>query len=175
MISSQKWNALVAKVAFVQFDDQRDLIIWNLNNKGSFTVQSIYKHLVNQIAFHVHKTIWKLKLPLKIKVFVWFFIKEVILIKDNLIKNNWKCVETCCFCNNKETIQHLFFDCNVAYFVWRVVQDAFGLLPPKTQNIFLGLAKDKLTLNCDPKFMWEKCNYLVYMVEPKCNTHGVTP
>jgi hypothetical protein len=28
-----KWNALVAKVEFVQLDDQRDLIIWNLITK----------------------------------------------------------------------------------------------------------------------------------------------
>ena len=89
--------------------------------------QSMYKHLVNQIALPVHKAIWKLNLPLKIKVFIWFFMKEVILTKDNLIKRNWKGVETCCFCNNKETIQHLFFDCHVAHFVWRVVQVAFGL------------------------------------------------
>ena len=91
-----KWNALVAKVAFVQLDDQPDLSRWNLNNKGSFIVQSMYKHLVNQIALPVHKAIWKLKLSLKVKVFIWFFMKEVILTKDNLIKRNWKGVETCC-------------------------------------------------------------------------------
>jgi hypothetical protein len=75
-----KWNALVAKVAFVQLDDQRDLIIWNFNNKGSFVVQSMYKHLVkvNQTALLIHKAIWKLKLPLQIKFFIWFFMKEVI-------------------------------------------------------------------------------------------------
>ena len=73
-----KWNVLGAKVAFVQLDDQPDLSRWNLNNKGSFIVQSMYKHLVNQIALPIHKAIWKLNLPLKIKVFIGFFMKEAV-------------------------------------------------------------------------------------------------
>ena len=105
--------------------------------------QSMYKHLVNQIALPVHKAIWKLKLPLKIKVFIWFFMKQVILTEDNLFKKNWKGVETCCFCNNKETIQHLFF-----IIMWHILfGEWFRLLlgydHPETQNIFLGLGRDK--------------------------------
>jgi hypothetical protein len=51
----------------------------------------------------------KLKIPLKIKIFVWFVLKGVILTKDNLLKRNWRGDEKCCFFNNKETIHHLFF------------------------------------------------------------------
>jgi hypothetical protein len=35
------------------------------------------------------------------------------------------------FFDNKETIPHLFFDCHVARFVWRVCQVAFNLELPK--------------------------------------------
>ena len=38
----------------------------------------------------------------------------------------------------KETIQNLFFHCHVAHFVWRVVQVAFGLRPPKNTKEFFG-------------------------------------
>jgi len=79
-----KWNELVAKIAFVQLDDQQDSIKWSLTRQGSFTVQSMYKHLINQIAMPLNKLLWKLKLPLKIKIFIWFLIKGVILTKDNL-------------------------------------------------------------------------------------------
>jgi hypothetical protein len=36
----------------------------------------------------MNKYLWKLKLPLKIKIFVWFLFKGVTLIKDNLLKRN---------------------------------------------------------------------------------------
>ena len=35
------------------------------------------------------------------------------------------------FFDNKKTIQHLFFDCHVARFVWRALTMSFGLQPPK--------------------------------------------
>jgi hypothetical protein len=39
----------------------------------------------------------------------------------------------CYFCNNLETIQHLFFDCVLSKFLWRVIQVTFGLT--KSRNI----------------------------------------
>jgi hypothetical protein len=60
----------------------------------------------------------------------------VILTKDNLLKRNWKGNDKCCFCNNKETIQHLFFEWHVACFIWRFVHIAFGLQPPRDITSF---------------------------------------
>jgi hypothetical protein len=34
------------------------------------------------------KTIWKLRIPLKTKVFAWYLRRGVILTKDNLAKRN---------------------------------------------------------------------------------------
>jgi hypothetical protein len=33
--------------------------------------------------------LWKLKIPLRIKVFGWYLRKGVILTKNNLVKQNW--------------------------------------------------------------------------------------
>jgi len=33
---------------------------------------------------------WKLRVPLKIKIFLWYLKKGVILTKDNLAKRKWK-------------------------------------------------------------------------------------
>ena len=71
-----KWNELVAKIAFVQLDDQQDSIKWSLTRQGSFTVQSMYKHLINQIAMPLNKLLWKSKLPLKIKIFIFVLDKR---------------------------------------------------------------------------------------------------
>jgi hypothetical protein len=32
--------------------------------------------------------LWKLKIPLKIKVFLWILFRDVILTKDNLVRRN---------------------------------------------------------------------------------------
>ena len=60
-----------------------DKIHWKLGKKG-FTVSSLYKHLkVNAVDFP-QKFLWKVKLPQKIKVFLWLLLKNSILMKDNL-------------------------------------------------------------------------------------------
>jgi hypothetical protein len=90
-------------------------------------MQSMYQYLVNQIAYPLNKSVWKLEVPLNIKVFDWFVLKGFILTKGNLLKRNWRGDDKCCVCNNKKTIHHLFFGCHVAQFVWRAVQFVFGL------------------------------------------------
>jgi hypothetical protein len=43
--------------------------------------------------------LWKIKLPLKIKVFKWLLYRVAILTRDNLVKRNCYENEKCCFCN----------------------------------------------------------------------------
>ena len=92
----------------------------------------MYLFLMNQnVPFH-NIIIWKLKLPLKIKIFFWYLQRGVILTKDNLAKRNWIGSQKCCYCNSNETIQHLFFDCPHAKVIWRVVQVATGISQPRS-------------------------------------------
>ena len=71
-----------------------------------------------------------LRLPLKIKIFIWYLQKGVILTKDNLARRQWRGSIKCCFCSLDETIQHLFFDCQMARIIWRIVQASFNISPP---------------------------------------------
>jgi hypothetical protein len=82
--------------------------------------------------------LWKIKIQLKIKVFLWLLYREAILTKDNLVKRNWHENEMCSFCNNYETIQHLFFNCELAKFIWRVIHLVSGLPPPNNIRYILG-------------------------------------
>jgi hypothetical protein len=72
-------------------------------------------------------TLWKLKLPLKIKIFMWYVKCRVVLTKDNLARRNWQGNKMCAFCSHQEMIQHLFFDCHFMKFLWRVVQCTFNI------------------------------------------------
>ena len=67
-----EWQNLVAQIAYVQLVDGSDTFRWNLTNSGSFTVRSLYLHLLDRQPPFRHKMIWKLKIPLKIKIFLWF-------------------------------------------------------------------------------------------------------
>ncbi|WVZ51657.1 hypothetical protein U9M48_002779 [Paspalum notatum var. saurae] len=79
-----KWNDLVAKVAFVQLDNYNDSIHWTLSKHGFFSVQSMYKFFVNQMALPLNKSLWKLRLPLKIKILNWLVHKESFLLDSFL-------------------------------------------------------------------------------------------
>jgi hypothetical protein len=79
------------------------------------------------MANNMHKQVWRMKVPLKIKVFMWYMKKEVVLTKDNIAKHNWGGSKQCSFCLHNETMQHLFFECYYARFLWGLIQIAFNL------------------------------------------------
>ena len=84
-----------------------------------------------------NKAIWKMKMPLKTKVFAWYLRRGVILIKDNLAKRNWHGCKKCVFCHHDETIKHLFFQCQFARSIWSIIQIGSTLYPPHSvANIF---------------------------------------
>jgi hypothetical protein len=121
----------------VQLNNKKDVFVWGLTTYGTFTVKSMDLDLLDDDTKYLKKYIWKMKVPLKIKAFMWFLHRKVLLTKDNLIKRNWTGNEKCCFCDNKESIQHLFFECALAKVIWRIVHMSFGLAPPKNvTNLF---------------------------------------
>ena len=86
----QAWHNLVAKIVNVQLTDQRDTFFWSLTQKGHFTVRSMYRTLIGRLLAPRKNLIWKLRLPLKIKIFIWYLQKGVVLTKDNLARQQYK-------------------------------------------------------------------------------------
>jgi hypothetical protein len=102
-----------------------------------FSVKSIYGALLGYEALPYNTSIWKLKLPPKINVFLWYLYKGVILTKDNLARRHWQGDRKCCFCSSEESIQHLLSDCHFAKFVWRTIHIFFNLTPPTSVHNML--------------------------------------
>jgi hypothetical protein len=123
------WLRIVASIQELNLEEQRDVFIWGLHASGSFTVKSMYAALINN-GVRVSQDIWHIKVPMRIKIFMWYLKKGVVLTKDNLVRRNWNGDKTCCFCHLPETIQHLFFDCAYAKFLWRAVHLLCGFSPP---------------------------------------------
>ena len=85
----QSWNILLQRLTTVQLSQGSDVFRWNLHGNGKFSVDSMYRALIQSgVAVNNNKKIWKMKIPLKNKIFAWYLRRGVILNKDNLIK--WK-------------------------------------------------------------------------------------
>jgi hypothetical protein len=132
------WNELLQKLASVQLSEGPDEFRWGLTKNGLFSVQSFYRAMILPLqSVYSNKSIWKMKIPLKTKVFAWYLRRGVILTKDNLAKRNWHGSLRCVFCHNNETIKHLFFQCQFARSIWSIIQIGSSLYPPTSvANIY---------------------------------------
>jgi hypothetical protein len=134
---TQSWHDLVMRPCSIHLTDSTDHFKWSQNSNGCFTVDSMYQAFLDTNVVPNNSYLWKIKVPLKIKVFLWLLHREAILTKDNLVKTNWHGNIMCCFCDSVETIQHLFFDCALGKFIWRVIQITFGLsIPLNIKHVF---------------------------------------
>jgi hypothetical protein len=97
----------------------------------------MYLDLMNGHTRFLRTYLWKLKIPLKIKKFMWFLNNKVVLTKDNLAKRNWHGCTKCCFCDLDETVEHLFISCPFARIVWRMVYFTYNISrPTNITNMF---------------------------------------
>ena len=131
------WQSLSNRLSAIHLTEETDSFKWELNQNGIFTVSSMYNTMINSHILPNNPLLWKIKVPLKVKIFLWLLYKKVILTKDNLARKNWKGNKKCCFCNLDENIHHLFFDCPFAKFIWRVISIAFNIqIPESTSHVY---------------------------------------
>ena len=122
------WNNLLSRLDSIIMTQGRDVFRWNLTTSGSFTVDSMYRALTHsEVPMRNNKKNWKAKVPLKVKIFMWYLRRGVVLTKDNLARRNWSGSKKCCFCTHDETIEHFSFECKFACSTWSVIQIASNL------------------------------------------------
>ena len=125
------WISLVRRLMAVHLSNEPDSFVWNLSSTGIFSVKSLYADYLNGHTVFLKTYLWKIKVPLKIRIFMWFLYNKVILTKDNLAKRKWNGCTDCVFCGQRETIYHLFISCHFSRLVWRVVHFTFNIPPPR--------------------------------------------
>jgi hypothetical protein len=86
----------------------------------------MYNHLCGNGIDRSLKHLWKSKIPLKIKIWLWLIWHNAIASKDNLLRRNWNGDASCQFCSQNESISHMFFTCVAAKYVWSTVAKAVG-------------------------------------------------
>jgi hypothetical protein len=83
-------------------------------------VQSLHVVINNKGVCLVYTPImWKLKIPSRIHIFLWLLANNKIQTRDNLAKRKKMDDMACAFCNEHESVRHLFFECCVAQAFWR--------------------------------------------------------
>jgi hypothetical protein len=80
---------MLPRIANITLTQEPDEFRWNLCRSGQFSVKSHYMALIHSDVPNLNKRLWNLKVPLKIKIFLWYLRRGVILTKDNLAKRNW--------------------------------------------------------------------------------------
>jgi hypothetical protein len=111
-----QWYELATKLNRITLYicDEVDVVHWKWNVSKTFSVKSDYEHLTKDDSGLSHKRIWKTKIPVKIKTFMWLVEQGAILTKENMLKRNWHGDPSCYFCSLPENIEHLFFECSMA-------------------------------------------------------------
>jgi hypothetical protein len=69
---------------------------------------------------------------------MWFLSNRVLLTKDNLAKRKLTGSQKCCFCNNNETVDHLFLRCPFAKIIWRMIFFTYNIPPPSNVTNMFG-------------------------------------
>jgi hypothetical protein len=122
------WYDLVSIVENLVLQDDSDQIIWSFSSNGKYSVQSLYAVINHRGVVPVYvPAVWKLKIPLRVQIFLWLLYKNKILTRDSLAKRREVSDKTCLFCNEPESVCHLFFECCVVNRLWPVIAEILNL------------------------------------------------
>ena len=125
-----------------------DKRIWLADSSGLFSCKSAFAWLRRGNSFPVNhhaKCIWKLSIPVKVKVFVWILVLDKLNVQSILqrrrpypsLSPGW-----CILCKrHNESIDHLFLHCDFAFRLWTNILKEFG-----TEWVIPRSTKDLLTL-----------------------------
>jgi len=125
-ILQEQWEVLKQHALATPLSQNQDKVSWKWSQKGIFSVKSTYDRLTSNDNGDSFSRIWKAKLPYKIKIFLWLIEQGAILTKDNMVRRRWPGNPSCCFCDNLESINHLFFSCPTAKVIWSIVAKSIG-------------------------------------------------
>ncbi len=106
-----------------QLSDSRDCFRWRWTPSELFSVKSMYLFLQDTgVSDKRFVLLWKLKIPLKVKIFVWPVLRRRVRTADRLLKRGWNGPGLCVYCLRiLETPDHLFVGCHAASSLLRSV------------------------------------------------------
>lgn len=95
---------------------------WRWTESGIFTCASAYKMMHNTgVISRYHTKLWKLKAPMKVRIFLWLMFENKILTQEVLTGKGCVVQFGCVLCTSTdmETRDHLFLACPYAGGFWQ--------------------------------------------------------
>jgi hypothetical protein len=111
----------------VTLSETRDSVQWVLEKSSAFSTSSLYNELTfTGCSNRWLMNVWKTKVHLKIRIFLWQVINDKIQSAEQVKKRNWPGSVACKMCGVLESTSHIFFHCALASFCWCMCRYALG-------------------------------------------------
>jgi hypothetical protein len=131
----KEWDQLrcVLNESGALIHDEEDKLMWiGGDDSGIPSVKKFYLSIINSKSLLKVETwrrsIWKCKVQLKIKLFIWLALEGKILTWDSLQKRAWEGLGHCPLCKmESETIFHLFKSFPFTTNVWNKIINELNL------------------------------------------------
>lgn len=147
------WNREILQEFFTLFDAetilniplstrrQNDFWAWHFEKTGIFSVRLAYRMLVARREMEVNcrdnvagrsnlkevekewSTLWQVRVPSKIRVFLWRLAKHSLPSADVLFHRNMATCDACSLCGVQDSWRHSLVDCNMTRCVWALVPE----------------------------------------------------
>lgn len=126
-VQLEAWVALCRRVVGIGLTGDQDKVTWYLVASGKFSVKSLYARMPLGPDLVVARGLWKARIPLKVKIFLWQMFRNRLPTSDNVARCNGPSDGNCSVCGAPEDAKHALFRCHLPVFVWSVVRAAAGL------------------------------------------------
>ena len=141
MSEFENWRLLLSLLQNISLNPEtKDSVGWALDKKGLYNTKSLYRFLSNggfpsRMAGHI----WKCRIPLKIKFFLWQMFNNKLPVGASLIKRGWRGSGKCSLSDDLETADHIFFRfrCFLARLCWSILKEVFnwGVMPRSIKSL----------------------------------------
>jgi hypothetical protein len=122
-------SSTVTEILKVPIRLNNDTCLWTPSSNGTFSTKSVH-HLLSSTSYHSPpplppsswKSLWKLNINHRLKLFLWKMIWNIIPSKHRISHSlpSSHLDTTCSLCAGPiDSIFHLFFNCPIARVVWR--------------------------------------------------------
>jgi hypothetical protein len=140
-----EWRQLQATLSRQALSNQQDRVCWKVDKKGSYTVRSLYRFIVDPGCRDLRASdVWNTTLPLRIQIFLSMMFHDRLETAVQLKSRKWVRPNKCKLCGVVEDLDHLFFRCPTSQFIWCWVRDALGRVsfPTSLEEFLSGMVGD---------------------------------
>lgn len=144
----------------------QDSLSWQWTPHGSYSANSVYKIMIGTGKIRYRFTqVWKLKIPPKVRLFIFFLLQGKLLTRDVLIRRKVHCSNECVMCEGggDETAAHLFLRCSFARAIWGKMGIAVPVTGEHIREIWDEITRrDPCLVSCALWSIWKSRNLKIF-------------